>query len=158
MFTPNVIPNKHTAKVKFSMKRPRKKLDCALCISVENKIKRNLFTENNTTGETVCSSFVRVSKKPTSEKLNYGLCEKGKFLYPQRFIHPKIFTSIHFFHWLLSNGMLCPNMLYVYQLLTRSRRQLVDYSTPGPRSNVVFNLIYDLLSFSLTSFICSYFY
>ena len=39
-----------------------------------------LFTENNTTGEKVCSSFVRVSKKPTSEELNYGLCEKGKFL------------------------------------------------------------------------------
>ena len=59
-----------------------------------------------------------------------------------RFIHPRIFTSIHFIHWLLPNGMLCPNMLYVYQLLTRSRRQLVDCSTPGPRSNVVvFNLI-----------------
>ena len=40
------------------------------------------------------------------------------------------------------NGMLFPNMLYAYQLLTRSRRQLVDCSTPGPRSNVVvFNLI-----------------
>ena len=58
-----------------------------------------------------------------------------------RFTHPKIFTSTNFIHWLLSNGMLCPNMLYVYQILTLSRRQLADCKTPDPRSNVVFNLI-----------------
>ena len=85
-----------------------------------------------------------------------------------RFTHPKIFTSTHFFHWLMSNGMLCPNMLCVYQLLTLSSRQLVNCNTPGPRLNVfVFNLILSLktsliynapLSFSPTSFICSYFY
>ena len=38
--SPNVIPNKHTAKVKSNKKRPRKKLDCAFCISDEHKIKR----------------------------------------------------------------------------------------------------------------------
>ena len=40
MFTPNVIPNKHTAKVKSNERRPTKKLGCAICISVEYKIKR----------------------------------------------------------------------------------------------------------------------
>ena len=40
MFTPNVIPNKHTAKVKSNEKQPWKKLGCAFCISVEYKIKR----------------------------------------------------------------------------------------------------------------------
>ena len=40
MFTPNVIPNKHTAKVKSNEKRPSKKLIFDFCISVEYKIKR----------------------------------------------------------------------------------------------------------------------
>ena len=40
MFTPNVIPNKHTAKVKSNEKRPSKELDFDFCISVEYKIKR----------------------------------------------------------------------------------------------------------------------
>ena len=38
MFTHNVIPNKHTAKVKSNEKR--KNLDFDFCISVEYKIKR----------------------------------------------------------------------------------------------------------------------
>ena len=38
--TPNVIPNKHTEKVKSNEKHPRKKLCCAFCISVEYKRKR----------------------------------------------------------------------------------------------------------------------
>ena len=32
----------------------------------------------NTTEETVCGSYLRVSMKPTAEKLKNGLCEKGK--------------------------------------------------------------------------------
>ena len=40
MFTPNVIPNKHTEKVKSNEKRPGEKLGCAFCISVEYKIQR----------------------------------------------------------------------------------------------------------------------
>ena len=40
MFTPNVIANKHTAKVKSNEKRPSKKEGCDFCISVEYKIKR----------------------------------------------------------------------------------------------------------------------
>ena len=40
MFTPNVLPNKHTAKVKLNKKRPRKKLGSGFCISVEYKVKR----------------------------------------------------------------------------------------------------------------------
>ena len=40
MFTPNVIANKHTAKVKSNEKRPSKKLGFDFCISVEYKIKR----------------------------------------------------------------------------------------------------------------------
>ena len=40
MFTPNVIPNKHTAKVKSNEKRPSKTLGFDICISVEYKIKR----------------------------------------------------------------------------------------------------------------------
>ena len=40
MYTPNVIPNKHTAKVKSNEKRPSKKLGFDFCISVEYKIKK----------------------------------------------------------------------------------------------------------------------
>ena len=40
LFAPNVIPNKHTAKVKSNEKRPSKKLGFDFCISVEYKIKR----------------------------------------------------------------------------------------------------------------------
>ena len=45
MFTPNVIPNKHTAKVKSNEKRPS---NCDFCIYVEYKIKRKFtfFTAN----------------------------------------------------------------------------------------------------------------
>ena len=43
MFTPIVTSNKHTAKVKFNEKQPRKKLGSAFCISVEYKIKKKLF-------------------------------------------------------------------------------------------------------------------
>ena len=50
MFTPIVIPKKkHTAKVKSNEKRPRKKLGCAFCISVEYEIKRkSTFFSANT--------------------------------------------------------------------------------------------------------------
>ena len=51
-----------------------------------------------------------------------------------RFIHPDVFTNIHFIHWQLSNEMPYPSMLYVYHSLIRSRMQLVDCSTPGLRS------------------------
>ena len=40
MFTPNVIPNKHTTKVKSNEKRPSKKLGFDFYISVEYKIER----------------------------------------------------------------------------------------------------------------------
>ena len=43
MFTPIVIPNKPTAKVKSNEKRPRKKLGCAYCISIEYKNKKNIY-------------------------------------------------------------------------------------------------------------------
>ena len=40
MYTPNVIPNKHTEKVKLNEKRLSRKLGFDFCISVEYKIKR----------------------------------------------------------------------------------------------------------------------
>ena len=39
MFTPNDIPNKHTAKVNSNENDKVKKLGCTFCISVEYKIK-----------------------------------------------------------------------------------------------------------------------
>ena len=42
MFAPIVILNKHTSKAESNVKRPRNKLACAFCISVEYKIKENL--------------------------------------------------------------------------------------------------------------------
>ena len=42
MFTPIVILNKHTSKAESNVKRPRNKLGCAFCISVEYKRKENL--------------------------------------------------------------------------------------------------------------------
>ena len=56
MFTLNVIPNKHTAKVKSNEKQPRKKLGCAFCISVEYKIKRKL-TKNISSRAVKISAF-----------------------------------------------------------------------------------------------------
>ena len=60
MFTPKVISNKHTAKVKSNEKRPRKKLGCAFCISVEYKIKRKFtfFWENT---KYISSRAVKIS-------------------------------------------------------------------------------------------------
>ena len=43
LFTPNVIPNKHTEKVKWNEKQPGEKLGCAFCISVEYKMKRKFI-------------------------------------------------------------------------------------------------------------------
>ena len=48
MFTPNAIPNKHTAKVKSNEKRPSKKLGCDFCISVEYKRKKKILFLGNT--------------------------------------------------------------------------------------------------------------
>ena len=60
MFTPNVIPNKHTAKVKSNEKRPRKELGCALCFSVEYKIKRK-FTFFLANTKYISSHAVKIS-------------------------------------------------------------------------------------------------
>ena len=60
MFPPNVIPNKHTAKVKSNEKRPRKKLGCAFCISVEYKIKRK-FTFFSANDKSISSHAVKIS-------------------------------------------------------------------------------------------------
>ena len=59
MFTPIVIPNKHTAKVKSNEKRPRKKLGCAFCISVEYKKKKiYIFSAN---AKFISSCAVKIS-------------------------------------------------------------------------------------------------
>ena len=60
MFTPTVIPNKHTAKVKSNEKRPIKKKGCDFCISVEYKIKRKFtfFTANT---KYISSRVVKIS-------------------------------------------------------------------------------------------------
>ena len=57
--TPNVIPNKHTAKVKSKEKRPSKKLGFDFCISVEYKIKENLLFFANT--KYISSPAVKIS-------------------------------------------------------------------------------------------------
>ena len=60
MFTPNVIPNEHTAKVKSSEKRPSKKLGFDFCIFVEYKIKRKFaFFSANT--KYISSRAVKIS-------------------------------------------------------------------------------------------------
>ena len=62
MFTPNGIPNKHTAKLKSNKKRPRKKLGCAFCISVEYKKKKKIyFLSPNTKYMYISSSAVKIS-------------------------------------------------------------------------------------------------
>ena len=60
MFTPNVIPNKHTEKVKSNEKRPSKKKDCDFCISVEYKIKRE-FTFFLANTKYISSRAVKIS-------------------------------------------------------------------------------------------------
>ena len=60
MFTPNVIPNKHTAKVKSNEKRPSKKLGFDFCISVEYEIKRK-FTFVSANTKYISSRAVKIS-------------------------------------------------------------------------------------------------
>ena len=60
MFTPNVIPIKHTAIVKSNGKQPRKKLVCAFYISVEYKIKRK-FTFFSVNTKYISSRVVKIS-------------------------------------------------------------------------------------------------
>ena len=76
MFTPNVIPNKHTAKVKLNKKRPRNKLVCAFCIFVENiKKKIYLFSANTkyvSTHAVKISAFSLVLR--TREKYRFFHC------------------------------------------------------------------------------------
>ena len=60
MFTPNVIPNKHTAKVKWNEKRPSKKLGFDFCISVEYKLKKKIYFFSANT-KYISSSAVKIS-------------------------------------------------------------------------------------------------
>ena len=59
LFTPNVVPNKHTEKVKSNKKRPGEKLGCAFFNSVEYKIKENLLFSVNT--KYISSRVVEIS-------------------------------------------------------------------------------------------------
>ena len=43
MFTPNVIPNRHTAKVKSNEKRPSKKLGFDFVFPLSIKLKKKIY-------------------------------------------------------------------------------------------------------------------
>ena len=60
MFPPNVIPNKHTAKVKSNKEQSSKKLGFDFCISVEYKITRK-FTFFLANTKYISSRAVKIS-------------------------------------------------------------------------------------------------
>ena len=119
MFTPNVIPNKHTAKVKSNKKRPSKKLGFDFCISVEYKIKRKF-----TVFRQIPNIFHLVRWKYQHFHSCYALVKNTDFFHRTRWnifgIHLKKVNILYLLHGVISlpNATLCDKRLSIWSLAT----------------------------------------
>ena len=120
MFTPTVIHNKRTTKVKSNVKGPTNKWVCAFCISVEYKIKRK-FTFFSANTKYISSSAVKISAFSlmllTHEKYWFFHRTRWNFWYsPQKGKYPLFSQLVNWPFWCISIKWNISNVWYCTML------------------------------------------